>query len=82
MGQVATMPEKTRKGKKQSEIELLTRIAGILSAKQRRELLDFARFLTEDKEDAIFIELLNEAEKAKRYSRKEAKKRYAEILKS
>jgi len=47
MGQVSTMPEKTRKDKKQSEIELLTRIAGILPTKRRRELLDFAEFLIE-----------------------------------
>jgi len=82
MGQVAAMPERTKKGKKQSDIELLTRIAGILSVHRRRELLDFAKFLTEAEEDRIFVELLNEAEKAKRYSRTEAKKRYAEILKA
>ena len=79
MGQVATMPEKTRKGKKQSEIELLTRIAEILSAKRRRELLDFAKFLSEADEDRILASMIAEVSDDKVYSREEAIRIYAEM---
>ena len=79
MGQVATMIEKKRTNGKRSEIELISRIAEILPAKRRRELLDFAQFLSDAEEDKFLAQMIAEVSDDEVYSREEAIRIYAEM---